>query len=58
MMNPDFEKEFILQTDSSKFWLGQCFSLLDDEGNERQLHITVGSYYPWNRNMQKLNKSA
>ena len=44
LLFPNFEKEFIVQTNASLYAVGAVLSQLDDKGNEHLLLTAAGPY--------------
>ena len=61
-MSPNFQNEFVLQTDASDRGVGAVLSQLDDEGNDRPIAYYSHKLLPreesiplWRRNAWPLN---
>ena len=58
LKNPDFEKEFILQTDASDRGLGAVLSQLDDDGKDHPILYLSRKLYPREENYATIEKEC
>jgi hypothetical protein len=58
LKNPDFEKEFILQTDASDRGLGAVLSQLDKEGKDHPILYLSRKLYPREENYATIEKEC